>query len=405
MVKATLRHPLGAIRCALQLLAFACLFAAPQVCRAEGTTKAIAEAAHALCGKQIVLLGEADHGDGATIELKAALAQQLVSRCGFNAVYFEAGTYDFLRLQEMVREHKGVDATTLSSAIGALWNRDQELAPLVRFLLPRVNSGEVRVGGIDDQIGSVGAFYSLDQMPADLAAALPQERRSDCREQMLRRANYTYSEEHPHDAASIASLDQCLADVERRLTPAARNGGDVAADRLKMAGDFRRAISRDFLPIIDIIRGRDRRMYQNLRWLMARAGPHRKAIVWTASAHAAKTAAISDEYGKAPNLGTLVHQAFGPRTFALGISAAGGSHYWGRKEPSRPIPEAAPDSVETRALAEHGGDAVYVAAAELKKLGVAPGSFDRHQPRSVRWDRVFDGAVILSTERPPVRTP
>jgi erythromycin esterase-like protein len=391
------------LRCAFQLFAFAWLLAGPQVCSAQARTTAVTQAAHDLCGKQLVLLGEADHGDGATVEFKAALVQRLVSKCGFSAVYFEAGTYDFLKMEEMVRARQPVDAAMLASSIGALWNRDEELKTLIDFLLPQVNSGAVRVGGIDDQIGAAGAFYSLGQLPNDLASILPQARRIDCAEQMRRRANYDFSDAHPHDAASIASLDRCLADIQQAL----RSGpiDSLTEDRLQMVSEFRRAIARDFLPIADFIPRRDRGMYDDLRWLMDHAGSHRKAIVWTANAHAAKSAAIGDEYRKAPNLGTLVHKEFGSRVFALGISAENGSHYWSRSDPTRPIPAAAPDSIESRALAGRSVDAVYVSEAQLKKLGAAPASFDLHHPHSEHWDEIFDGAVILRTERPPLRTP
>jgi erythromycin esterase-like protein len=387
-------------------LAVLSLFAAPAVCGAQARfSSAMERPAKAACGKQVVLIGEADHGDGATVEFKAALVRRLISKCGFNAVYFEAGTYDFLKIGELLRQRQPVTLAMLSSATGALWNRDEEFIPLVRFLLPRVNSGQVRVGGLDDQTEGIGSFYGNSVMPADLAIVLPEPRRGDCRDQILRRANYDYSDEHPQNAASQAALDHCLAEIEERLEPAAHEGDGDAVDRLQMVSEFRRSTGRDFLPMADFIPRRDRGMYENLRWLMDHAGSHRKAIVWTANAHAAKSAAIGDEYRKAPNLGTLVHKEFGSRAFALGISAANGSHYWSRSDPTRPIPAAAPDSIESRALAGRSDDAVYVSEAQLKKLGAAPGSFNLHHPHSEHWDEIFDGAVILRTERPPLRTP
>jgi len=384
-------------------LACVCLFAAPAASSAEQLhSSALDQAARAACGKQVVLIGEADHGDGATVAFKAALVQRLVSKCGFNAVDFEIGSYDFLKLEEMVRARRTVDAPTLASSIGALWNRDEELTPLVKFLLPRVNAGAVSVGGIDDQIGALGAFYSLDEMPNDLASLLPEPRRSDCAEQMRRRANYAYSDAHPHDAAAVAALDRCLADVEQQLRSGRAN--TLNEDRLQMATEFRHAIARDFFPVAQLITDRDRRMYENLRWLMSHAGRHMKTIVWCSTAHAAKGRAISSDYDQAPNLGTLVHQAFGARAFSIGVSAAGGAHYWSRNERSRPIPDALPDSVEAAALAGVRQDAAFVPERQLRRFGAIPGSFNLHQPRTERWDRVLDGAVILRAERPPVRT-
>jgi len=381
-----------------------CLLAVPAAGGAQARySAAVAQAAKAACGKQVVLIGEADHGDGATVQFKAELVERLVSKCGFNAVYFEIGSYDFLKVEEMVRAHRPIDAPMLASSIGALWNRDAELAPLVHFLLPRVNSGTLLVGGIDDQIGALGAFYSLDQMETDLASVLPEPRRSDCREQMRRRANYDYSNDHPHDAAAIAHLDRCLAEIQERL----RSGRSdpLAENRLQMATEFRHSIARDFLPVADLILDRDRRMYENFRWLMRRAGPHRKVILWCATAHAAKGTAVSSDYDHGPNLGTLVGQEYGARAFSIGISAAGGAHYWSRSEPSRPIPQAAPGSVEGLALAGSNADAIFVPARQLRKDGRLAGSFNLHEPRVEHWDRLLDGAVILRAERPPVRIP
>jgi erythromycin esterase-like protein len=390
----------------LALVACIWLFATPAICGAQAHSRtALAEATSALCGKQLVLIGEADHGDGATVEFKAALARQLIAKCGFNAIYFEAGIYDFLNIERRVRDHQPVTGPMLSAAIGGLWSHDAEIAPLIGYLAPRVNSGAVYIGGMDDQIGSAGTLFEGEPMAAELSSVLPQSRQSACREQMTRRRNYAYSDEHPHDAASIASLDACLADIEQKLTPVADKSDRVAQERLRMATEFRSAISRDFLEMSDFVTRRDRAMYGNLRWLMRHAGEHRKAIVWTANDHAAKNPAIDQVYAKGPNLGTLLHRALGSRAFALGISAAGGSHYWTRKEPSRPIPQASPGSVEARALAGRGEDAVYAPAAKLRTFGTAPGSFSLHRPQTARWDQVFDAVVILRTERPPVRIP
>ena len=46
--------------------------------------------ADAVCGSQVVLLGELpSHGEARAFEAKAKIAQQLIDRCGFDALLFE----------------------------------------------------------------------------------------------------------------------------------------------------------------------------------------------------------------------------------------------------------------------------------------------------------------------------
>src|SRR4051812_41972499 len=122
-----------------------------------------------LCGRQVVLLGENGfHGDGKTVAFKAALVRRLVTRCGFRAVFFESSHYDFIAVQRAVRQGEPVTEGMISSAIGGIWNKDRELAPLMPFLARQARAGRVVPGGLDDQLGSAGAFYSLEAMPGEL---------------------------------------------------------------------------------------------------------------------------------------------------------------------------------------------------------------------------------------------
>ena len=96
--------------------------------------KTLATAARDVCAKQVVLLGEAAHGDGATEAFKTGLVRRLIQRCGFRALFFEASHYDFLEIERQVAAGKPVTGGMVSSAIGGLWNRDQPVAEMSSFL-------------------------------------------------------------------------------------------------------------------------------------------------------------------------------------------------------------------------------------------------------------------------------
>jgi erythromycin esterase-like protein len=379
--------------------------AVPPVAEASAWEPALRAAERDLCGRQAALLGENGfHGDGKTVAFKAALIRRLVTRCGFRAVFFEASHYDFLAVQRAVRRREPVTEAMVSSAIGRIWNRDEELTPLVAFLTGKARAGRVVLGGLDDQLGSAGAFYSLDAMPAELAAVLPGRRREACRAALRQRVRYDYSEASPHDEASLLRLRTCLGEMETALalTTADRATRDEYREMLTSAG---RAIERDFVERKAMVAGRDRSMYLNFRWLAERLPKGSKIIVWAANPHIARDAALAADFTAGGNLGAYLHRDYGRRAFVLGFSAASGASGRPGGAPT-PIPPAAPGSVEGVLAGGTSAEAAYAGPARLAALGVRPGSlFDHRKPVVARWADLFDGIVTFRTERPPMPLP
>ena len=70
--------------------------------------QAAARVAAAVCSKRIVLLGELpEHGEARGFGVKARVVERLVARCGFRAVLFEAGNYDFFGLERAIATTRG----------------------------------------------------------------------------------------------------------------------------------------------------------------------------------------------------------------------------------------------------------------------------------------------------------
>lgn len=375
-----------------RLLIALALAVLPAAAHAQARDPAMDAAVRDLCHRQVAMLGEASHGDGETFAFKAALIRRLVNECGYNAVLFESSHYDFVELMRRLRAGEPTTPAMLSSSIGGIWNHYAELTPLIGFLYDAARAGRLTLGGLDDQIGSAGAFFSNDEMPLRLTALLPADARDRCRA-LLHRRIYSGT---PIDRAENAEMRAAtLACTEQMMVVAANR------DDAELALNIAQVADRDGEPEAVRVRRRDESMYRNLRWYMARLGRRAKLIIWAQNAHIAHDATYSG-FAQGGNLGFYVHQAYGRRAFALGFSAYGGSWQRLRVMPeAQPIPAAPAVSLEARALAGSEAAVVYRDARWLAAQGRVPGRPNQYELTPFDWSRAFDGMVIFRAERPP----
>ncbi|VAW49547.1 hypothetical protein MNBD_GAMMA03-922 [hydrothermal vent metagenome] len=94
---------------------------ATQVGRTNTSEEQLSELIKDSCNKQVVLLGEGgNHGGGNTIALKTEIVKRLVDSCGFSAVFFESSVYEFINLNNSIK-NKTVSKKQLANSIGGLW--------------------------------------------------------------------------------------------------------------------------------------------------------------------------------------------------------------------------------------------------------------------------------------------
>ncbi len=373
--------------------------------RSEGTPEAqpdravLAQVVHDICPKRVAMLGEATHGDGVTVAFKTALVRELIDKCHFNAVFFEASHYDFLEFSRRLRAGEPTTPEMIASAVGGLWKFDREFAPLVPYLFARARAGRVALGGLDDQLGSAGAFFANDAMPTELTGYLDEPRRGECREILRKRIYYQFPNYAAPEHDQVAS---CLTGIDAALVQA----GKDAETRLhrEMIVSMTRMISRELLAQDSYIQQRDGSMYLNFRWLAAGLPARSKIIVWGATAHMAKDVAADRHYDGAANLGSLIRRDYMQQSFALGFSALSGSYRYSRSQPDRALAIAPRGSLEDRALTDAGRDAVYRRKPWLKAIGTVPARLLGDDFVTAAWQRALDGVVVFRQQRPPQRT-
>ena len=364
---------------------------------------ALDAATHAMCDRQIVLLGEsATHGDGHTEAFKVALVERLVDRCGFDSVFFEANQAEFLHFNQLLRAGQPVSGDDIAAAVGGLWRFDLEFQPLLPFLLARARAGTLTLGGIDDQSGQMGQHYANEDELRDLTGLLPLGRRAECETALHRRVYSDYAEAAPYSATDRALIETCLEEIGHTAAADRTLDHKTYEDRLQMISALERWIGRDFSPGPELMVQRDRSMFQNFEWLRLRQPRRRKAIVWAATVHIAKKGDPTWADRTGTNFGTFVHQEYGDRAFALGFSAVGGS-YRQLSHDTRPMPAAPPDSLEATALRDLGG-ASYLGETQLRAAGRSPGAFFQHAYQTLTWADFLDGVVLFREERATERS-
>ncbi|WP_282009140.1 erythromycin esterase family protein [Brevundimonas aveniformis] len=377
-------------------------YAAIRAAEADQEAVALDAAVQASCNQRLVLLGENGfHGDGRTSAFKADLVRRLVLECGFDAVIFEASLYDFIALNQAIRRGAATP-DMLSSAIGGLWNQNREVQDLIAFLFAEAREGRIDLAGMDNQLGSRGAFYSLERMPQDLAALLPVGRREDCAARLRQRIWSQFSAAEPYAEAHRTALRQCLDEIDVALNQVAPANPAERVEYLTMTSGYRRALDRDFLAPSALVQSRDRDMAYSVREIVEGLPADVRLIVWTANVHAARSGAATTTYREAPTMGAWLDQFYGSDVFAVGFAAAGGTYRFNGG--SREIDAAETGSLEAMALASTQNEVVWLGSADIASLGTVVGSiFQYHQPVTATWSEVFDGVVVFRAERPPYR--
>lgn len=349
------------------------------------------------CGRQVVLLGESPtHGFGVSMRLKAELVRAVVERCHVDAVFFESGVYDFLKIDADLRSGRPVGPATLMAAVGLLWN-NADVAPLISFLADRANHGHLVLGGLDDQIGR--GTYAQHSMAADLVRPLEGDEKAACLATLRKHTEWQYTADAPYSVNDRTRILDCLDRIRSKLPRS--NTTD-----LTMTDSVARWLARDF-PVAagaalaaQQFSARDASMFDNFQVLMARLPARSKVVVWTATVHAARDLSAVPGREGSRSLGSLIAREYGNQLFSLGMSAHAGTFARTGQPPAK-LPDPPAASLEANALARAHDDLRYLTQHDLSELGAAPSRLMGTAFVAAQWDRIFDGVVVVREERPP----
>ena len=381
-------------RHALALAGVASLVAGPATARAqphdlEATSRRAAELA---CGKQVVVLGELpSHGEAGAFAAKARIVEELVNRCGFRAILFEAPAYEFVGLEHGIATGTATPLQ-LDRAMGGFWWTN-ELVPWKEWLFGKAAARGVLLGGLDDQL-SATSDHARATLPSLLRNHSSAAAAADCDRAVDRYLNWRYDDSARFDDAERLRLRGCASDAADSIARVAGRGqssGELLLENL--AGYFARQVDASAgVP-------RDEAMYRNYRWHVDRWPAGTKVIIWTSTVHAARRHVAPL---RVRPLGAWLHDQLADELFVIGFTAFAGQSSMAGATP-KVIADAPPASLEARVTSPNA-PAALVTAAELRHIG--PVLSRVFGPFAVTdLSPLLDAVIVIRTEVAPTPAP
>jgi erythromycin esterase len=377
---------------------------------------------------RVVVLGEADHGDGTTFVVKTRLVRFLHQRLGYDVLAFESGFYECWKAWQQIEAGKD-PAAAFRDSVFRVWTVSRQVQPLIDDFARAARSPRPLVlAGFDPQFTGANSALFLDDLKRTAAAAgVPRERFTErFAASLANLVDGRYEEGEKPEPAAREELLAVLAEVQTRLHGDAATAVPERDFWIRLLAGLRQLTASSWAtdwskPLLEDTVNypvRDRVMGEHLTWLARERFPRQKIVVWMHSFHAARgldgvatsRADLNRLWRTLQPAGAVAHAELGDEIYTVGVLAHHGQRRFANlKVPPKDIPPASPGSLED--LFHRTGD--ELAFLDLRHTRGQPRWLlapllarpSNYEPMRARWRQVFDGLLFIDAMEPSEKAP
>tara|TARA_B100000809_G_scaffold119529_1_gene117789 strand:+ start:19719 stop:21044 length:1326 start_codon:yes stop_codon:yes gene_type:complete len=275
---------------------------------------------------EIVMLGEASHGDGTTYETKIKLIKYLHKEMGFDLLVFEGGFYDCQKAWNQIKAGEDV-RVSLARSITFLWSTTKDFKPLVNYIDENKNSANpLIISGFDNQwTGKTSAKFYLEDLKKFLNKTNQELMKSEdwthLETSLQYLSEWKYKElkkdKSTKDTVCINTLINSIASVKKDSLSLFWRANLKSTKSYIIDSKYKKDL-------------RDKQMADNLIRLKEQH-PNKKIICWGATSHFLFNSTeiklkgfpfniIDNYYEKLPMMGHYIKQKYGSKVYTIGFT-------------------------------------------------------------------------------------
>lgn len=370
--------------------------------------------ARAIGERDIVMLGELNHGDGTAFEVKSRLVKYLVGKLGFTVVGFEGDYFAIADGWNNLMENKLSFTEFSQSCISGIWSNSRQCAEMFSFLGNQSQLGNVELMGFDNQVVSL---YSKANLKAKLSTILPQAIKDQLGQGKIDRylklldslTGYRQPIDSVHWNYLLETSDQVISFLE-----AANSEDGHLLTTLNCIRSFSAQAKHTWQNPTDYMKGanliRDSQMARNLNWLIENKYKGRKIIIWAHNYHIKRNDEVVNRAWNMPNsMGYYLSEfpGYADRIYSIGFTTYGGYSAMSIfNAPKEEIRQPTSNSVEAW-LHNAGFDFAFF---DLNQVRIDQKRVNYKYYMNVtnnnqvktKWHFVYDGLVFIDTMKPSI---